>query len=77
MEVRFAALLGAKMHKENRDITLEEIAAQTGIARSSLGRWRNGDLESVRFETLDTLCKYFNCQPGDLLVRVDPEKPTN
>lgn len=73
MQVRFASLLGQKMHEENRTISLEEVAAATGVARQSLARWRDGDLGTVRVETLDTLCKYFNCQPGDLLVRV-PDK---
>lgn len=33
----------------------------------NLSNLKNGKMQGIRFETLSSLCKVLNCQPGDLL----------
>lgn len=72
---RFRELWEAKQRAENRRITLVEIARATGISRNTLSRL--ADVRQTRYVTntgvIDRLCRYFGCQPGDLLVYVPDE----
>lgn len=35
-------------------------------------QWFNDELSSISFATIDRLCEFFDCEPGDLFVR-EPE----
>lgn len=52
----------------DNDITGTELAEIIGIDKVNLSRFRTGKIVSVRFSTLDALCRELDCQPGDLLV---------
>ena len=73
---RFRELWEAKQRAENRRITLVEIARVTGISRNTLSRL--ADVRQTKYVTntgvIDRLCRYFACQPGDLLVYVPDEE---
>ena len=47
--------------------TRREVAAKIGMTEYNFGRLVNGDTKSIKFEVLETLCRLFGCQPGDLL----------
>ena len=53
--------------------TRREVAAKIGMTEYNFGRLVNGDTKSIKFEILETLCRLFDCQPGDLLEYV-PDK---
>jgi putative transcriptional regulator len=37
---------------------------------------KQGKVKGIRFETLQAICAYLDCQPGDLLVYVpDAKRP--
>ena len=36
-----------------------------------LRKIKNGKVSGVRFKTLDAICRELDCQPGDILERVD------
>lgn len=44
---------------------------QTGRSYQSLRNLTKNDLSSIHFDTLELLCRVFNCTPGDLLELVD------
>jgi len=44
---------------------------QTGIRWASIWQMSNGDTARLHIETLDRICEALECQPGDLLVRVE------
>ncbi len=67
MKNRVAALIGEKQAKENRVITAAEVARETGLTRQVISKWINNEIVSYRSEMLETLCKYFGCEVGDLL----------
>lgn len=50
----------------------KELAAHVGITEANLSLLKSGKVKGVRFETLEKICEYLNCQPGDLLV-YEPE----
>ena len=73
---RLAELTADKAFKERRVIPLSEIAQATGIHRATLSKIANQPGANIGTDLIDRLCRYFKCQPGDLLTYVD-EAPAN
>jgi putative transcriptional regulator len=44
-----------------------DLAAKVGITDANLSILKTGKAKAIRFSTLESICKYLNCQPGDLL----------
>jgi putative transcriptional regulator len=52
----------------------KELAAHVGITETNLSLLKLGRVKGIRFETLDAICRYLKCQPGDLLVWEEEEQ---
>ncbi len=50
----------------------KELADHIGITEVNLSLLKNGKVKGVRFATLEAICRYLACQPGDLLEYVPP-----
>lgn len=51
-----------------------ELAERIGITPANLSVLKTGKAKTIRFTTLDAICKELNCQPGDILeYRPDKE----
>lgn len=59
-----------KAFKENRKITLNEVAKETDIGRATLTRIVNKRDYNVRTDVIDKLCEYFDCEVSEIMVRV-------
>lgn len=70
---RLTELIADKAFKERRVIRMSEVAEGTGIHRATLSKIANHPGTNVGTDLIDKLCRYFNCQPGDLLMYVDEE----
>lgn len=70
---RLAELCSDKAFKERRVISLVEVAEVTGIHRATLSKIANQPGSNIRTEIIDKLCKYFDCQPGDLMTYVNED----
>lgn len=46
----------------------KDLAAHVGITETNLSLLKSGRVKGIRFETLDAICAYLDCQPGDILV---------
>ena len=46
----------------------KELAQHVGITEPNLSLLKSGRVKGIRFETLESICDYLDCQPGDLLV---------
>ncbi len=46
------------------------VSAETGIGTTTLTRLANDRSDRVAIATINTLCGYFNAQPGDLFIYV-------
>jgi putative transcriptional regulator len=53
--------------KENRNITLQEVADATGIERAALNRIELGQTTRIDFDTLEKLCAFYGVGVGDVL----------
>ncbi|RPE79976.1 helix-turn-helix domain-containing protein [Vulcaniibacterium tengchongense] len=50
-----------------RKVKSRELAAYVGITEQNLSLLKSGKVRGVRFATLERICEYLQCQPGDLL----------
>ncbi len=50
-----------------RKIRSKELAEAIGITESNLSLLKSGKVKGVRFATLAAICRYLECEPGDLL----------
>ncbi len=50
-----------------RKTSSRELAAAIGLSETNLSLIKSGKIKGVRFSTLDAICKYLECQPGDIL----------
>jgi putative transcriptional regulator len=51
-----------------RKVKSKDLAAHVGITEANLSLLKQGRVKGVRFETLERICAYLDCQPGDLLA---------
>ena len=50
-----------------RKMSLTELSEQVGITMSNLSILKTGKAKAIRLETLESICKVLDCQPGDIL----------
>ena len=55
----------------DRKMTLSELATRIDITVPNLSILKTGKARAIRFATLDAICRELDCQPGDLIRRVD------
>lgn len=53
-----------------RGVKSKDLAAHVGITETNLSLLKQGKVKGVRFETLEKICVYLDCEPGDIL-RID------
>ena len=59
-----------------RKMRLNDLADKIGITNTNLSILKTGKAKAIRFSTLDAICKYLDCLPGDILeYREDEETP--
>ena len=51
-----------------RKVKSKDLAAFVGITEANLSLLKSGKVKGVRFETLNAICEYLDCQPGDILT---------
>jgi putative transcriptional regulator len=58
-----------------RKVRSKELAEAIGITEANLSLLKSGKVKGVRFSTLEAICRYLRCQPGDLLqVELDEDE---
>ena len=50
-----------------RGVKSKDLAQAIGITEANLSLLKQGKVKGIRFETLEAICRYLQCQPGDLL----------
>ena len=53
-----------------RKVKSKALAEHVGITEANLSLLKQGKVKGVRFETLERICDYLDCQPGDILKYV-------
>jgi putative transcriptional regulator len=57
-----------------RKVRSRDLAEQLGITEANVSLLKSGKVKGVRFETLERLCAYLRCQPGDILKYVGEDE---
>lgn len=70
MQNRILALMGEMQAKTNRPVSQADVAEYIGMTPQAFSKWVNNNVNSYAVDKLDKLCEFFNCEPGDILVRV-------
>ncbi len=52
--------------KKNK-LTSKELCALVDITEANMSILRSGKAKAIRFSTLNKICFYLKCQPGDIL----------
>lgn len=54
-----------------RKIRSKELAEAIGITEQNLSILKTGKAKAIRLSTLNAICAYLQCQPGDILEFTD------
>lgn len=53
---------------KEKHVSLTELAQEVDITIANLSILKTGKAKAVRFSTLEAICEYLDCQPGDIMV---------
>lgn len=54
-----------------RKMTVTELSEKVGITMANLSILKNGKAKAIRLSTLAAICDALDCQPGDILERIE------
>lgn len=57
----------------SRKVKSNDLAKAIGITPQNLSILKTGKAKAIRFSTLEAICHYLNCQPGDILEYYEEE----
>jgi putative transcriptional regulator len=56
-----------------RKVRSKDLAEHVGITEANMSLLKQGKVKGVRFDTLEKICAYLQCQPADLLLYTPDE----
>lgn len=60
-----------------RKVKSKDLAASIGITEQNLSLLKQGKIKGFRLATLEAICAYLDCQPGDILEYQAPTESTD
>lgn len=68
-------MLSLRINKilEQQDKTPYWLGKQTNISQNNIGKICNGETSTIRFDTLEKICKSLECSIDELFVSDDPQ----
>lgn len=73
MTNRLIDLMSDWQKQHRKPLPVAKLARDLGVSRQHIYAWLNDELEAYPREMIDKICDYFNCEPGDLIVRAPKE----
>ena len=59
-----------------RKVRSKDLAEYVGITEQNISLLKSGKVRGIRFNTLEKICDYLDCQPGDLLeYKIESDNP--
>ena len=49
----------------------KELAEYVGITEQNISLLKTGRVKGIRFNTLEKICEFLECQPGEILIYED------
>lgn len=71
IKCHLSAIMGAKRLK------IADVVRESGINRNTITRLYHKTNNRIEYETLETLCRYLECQISDLLEIIEDAQPKN
>ncbi len=68
-----AIIVNVDVMLAKRKMSVTELSERVGITMANISILKNGHARAIRMETLNSICRALDCQPGDLLEYV-PDK---
>lgn len=68
MTNRLLDLMAEKQISDQRPVTVAQVARDLGMSRQAVYDWINDKVTTYPKDTIERMCRYFNCVPGDLIV---------
>ncbi|CDL81158.1 Transcriptional regulator, XRE family [Xenorhabdus szentirmaii DSM 16338] len=62
-----AILMNLDVIMAKRKVKSKDLAQAIGITEQNLSLLKTGKVKGIRFSTLNAICHYLDCQPGDIL----------
>ena len=62
-----AIIVNLDVMMAKRKMSLNELSEKVNITLANLSILKTGKAKAVRFNTLESICRALECQPGDLL----------
>ena len=59
-----------------RKVRSNALARAIGLTEANLSLLKSGKVKGMRFSTLEAICAYLDCQPGDILEYQPDEAET-
>ncbi|MCB2191859.1 MAG: helix-turn-helix transcriptional regulator [Deltaproteobacteria bacterium] len=56
-----------------RKVKSKDLAQAVGITEQNISLIKTGKIKGLRLATLDAICRFLECQPGDILEYRDEE----
>ncbi|PTG20875.1 transcriptional regulator [Staphylococcus chromogenes] len=53
---------------KDKNVSLTELSEAVDITIANLSILKTGKAKAIRFSTLEAICNYLECQPGDIVV---------
>lgn len=57
----------------DRKVKSKALAQHIGITEANVSLLKQGRVKGIRFDTLERICEYLRCQPGDILKYVEDD----
>jgi putative transcriptional regulator len=62
-----AIIINLDVMLAKRKVKSKDLAEFVGITEQNLSLIKTGKVKGIRLATLNAICKYLDCQPGDIL----------
>ena len=62
-----AIIINLDVMLAKRKVKSKELAEYIGITEQNLSLIKTGKVKGIRLSTLNSICAYLGCQPGDIL----------
>lgn len=62
-----AIIINVDVMLAKRKVRSKELAEAIGITEQNLSILKTGKAKAIRLSTLEAICRYLVCQPGDIL----------
>ena len=71
-----AIIINVDVMLAKRMMSVTELSERVGITMANISILKNGHARAIRMETMNSICRALDCQPGDLLEYV-PDREEN